>query len=600
MRAGPVQAEMLLKLRSNIGIEGDVELARMELEAILGTKVRPVRSMGGHGAPWSALRGPAAPPAHVRPTGLQGFAAVAPLSALGEVIRRASFVQHAYARVPAGPRSEAAVSTVTGPLMPVLRRLQDETSLMLHGVPHYAICEFSDVIARRACDVPRVRQLMELLLEGLLEGTPQRTALELARAALEARTTTSHVGHDLHFYKAKFFPRLARSMLNVTRDRPSGARVLDCFVGSGTTLVEASLLGMPSVGVDVDPLSVLIAGAKLDLLHASAGQVAEQAMVVVSALNSDPPRQTHPSLEFPGWLRRNRRWTESVEAMIADEIALGRAAVGRVETWSRRMFQAVLSDAVARRIRMRFLGTGAGRFSLTFSKRTIPEMLAASASETARAAAAAEWLRERLALSLGQGSVVCADARRLPAGIGRFDAIVTSPPYLPASSGRESYAMARAPSLLALGIAGPRDVQDIAEEAVGAMTAPQAPTYHLTPREREVVRWLARDPLRAPKAMPTARYFVDMRAAFRQMRRVLRPGGWAVVVSGKESVFYRFASRETLCTVPSAELLAEEAALAGFQIMMLHDIELRKADRNARPRSLDRYYETLIMLRRPE
>ena len=50
----------------------------------------------------------------------------------------------------------------------------------------------------------------------------------------------------------------------------------------------------------------------------------------------------------------------------------------------------------------------------------------------------------------------------------------------------------------------------------------------------------------------------------------------------------------------AAELLAEEANNVGFEIEGLHDIQLQKSNRNARPRSLDDYYETLIVLRRPE
>jgi ubiquinone/menaquinone biosynthesis C-methylase UbiE len=90
-----------------------------------------------------------------------------------------------------------------------------------------------------------------------------------------------------------------------------------------------------------------------------------------------------------------------------------------------------------------------------------------------------------------------------------------------------------------------------------------------------------------------------MRQALTEMGRVLLPGGRAVVVTGKQSTFYRFATREALYVVPAAAILAEEAERAGFEVSALHDIQLKKANMNARPRSLDDYYETLIMLRRP-
>ena len=49
----------------------------------------------------------------------------------------------------------------------------------------------------------------------------------------------------------------------------------------------------------------------------------------------------------------------------------------------------------------------------------------------------------------------------------------------------------------------------------------------------------------------------------------------------------------------SAEWLADLAAGVGFEVEGMEDIQLQKANPNARPRSLDDYYETLILLRKP-
>ena len=122
----------------------------------------------------------------------------------------------------------------------------------------------------------------------------------------------------------------------------------------------------------------------------------------------------------------------------------------------------------------------------------------------------------------------------------------------------------------------------------------------LTQAEKDIVEWLRHDELRAIKAEPTARYFIDMRQAFSEMYRFLRPGAIAVVISGKQSTFYQFSTRESLYVVPVAEMLADEAKRVGFDVVGLYDVQLNKGNKNARPRSLDEYYETIIMLRRPE
>jgi site-specific DNA-methyltransferase (cytosine-N4-specific) len=71
---------------------------------------------------------------------------------------------------------------------------------------------------------------------------------------------TSYLTHSLHPYPAKFPPQLPKRILAEFADR--GGRILDPFCGSGTTLVEARLQGIDSVGVDINGLSCLLSKVK--------------------------------------------------------------------------------------------------------------------------------------------------------------------------------------------------------------------------------------------------------------------------------------------------------------------------------------------------
>lgn len=71
---------------------------------------------------------------------------------------------------------------------------------------------------------------------------------------------TKHV-HRLHPYLGKFIPQLVEWFLK--RYFKAGNWILDPFMGSGTTLVEASELGIASVGVDISEFNCLIARVKL-------------------------------------------------------------------------------------------------------------------------------------------------------------------------------------------------------------------------------------------------------------------------------------------------------------------------------------------------
>ncbi len=66
--------------------------------------------------------------------------------------------------------------------------------------------------------------------------------------------------------------------MNICRQRlgHGSHRVIDCFSGSGTTMLEAAILGMESIGTDIDPLSVLIAQNKIDILNISSAELEEE------------------------------------------------------------------------------------------------------------------------------------------------------------------------------------------------------------------------------------------------------------------------------------------------------------------------------------
>ena len=92
----------------------------------------------------------------------------------------------------------------------------------------------------------------------------------LSFSHLRESDTTKHV-HRLHPYKGKFIPQLVEyfldSHLNDYKKEvffKQGNIILDPFMGSGTTLVQSSELGLHSIGIDVSDFNCMISRVKLD------------------------------------------------------------------------------------------------------------------------------------------------------------------------------------------------------------------------------------------------------------------------------------------------------------------------------------------------
>lgn len=77
-------------------------------------------------------------------------------------------------------------------------------------------------------------------------------------------TSKQRAAHSLHeiSYRACFKPQLPRFFIE--RLTQPGERVYDPFMGRGTTLLEAALLGRIPLGCDVNPLSALLIRPRLN------------------------------------------------------------------------------------------------------------------------------------------------------------------------------------------------------------------------------------------------------------------------------------------------------------------------------------------------
>lgn len=72
---------------------------------------------------------------------------------------------------------------------------------------------------------------------------------------------TQYLTHNIHRYSGKFIPQIASRVIDLITN--PGDCILDSYMGSGTTLLEAQLKSRNAIGVDINPLAVLISKVKI-------------------------------------------------------------------------------------------------------------------------------------------------------------------------------------------------------------------------------------------------------------------------------------------------------------------------------------------------
>lgn len=84
--------------------------------------------------------------------------------------------------------------------------------------------------------------------------------VDLSFANVREYERTKHV-HRLHPYLGKFIPQLVEAFLKHYFKK--GDFILDPFMGSGTTLIEANVLGIHSAGIEISEFNCLISEVKI-------------------------------------------------------------------------------------------------------------------------------------------------------------------------------------------------------------------------------------------------------------------------------------------------------------------------------------------------
>ncbi|HNR81177.1 MAG TPA: hypothetical protein PKK37_01950 [Candidatus Pacearchaeota archaeon] len=203
---------------------------------------------------------------------------------------------------------------------------------------------------------------------------------------LDGKYSTGYATHSLFPYRGKFHPQLIRALLNILNIK-QGHIVLDPMAGSSTVAVEANLLGIDAISVDLSPFCELMGKVKTFALNLDINileSIVANPKEILEKLKKD---------RVPEYFKNNkddkkRSYYEIVLLAFLDTVGFA----GRSNSSIDKLFTRVLERYIS----------------------TIKYFQEA---------------RQKMNLKIGRSKIIQGSVMKLPIDDNSIDAIITSPPY---------------------------------------------------------------------------------------------------------------------------------------------------------------------------
>lgn len=366
---------------------------------------------------------------------------------------------------------------------------------------------------------------------------------------------------SVHPFPARMAPGIA---MEVVAQAKKPLRILDPMMGSGTVLAIARSMGHQAVGVDIDPLAVLISrvwttAIDPDEVRCKATEVMEKARLIFSNMlvrDSYPKNADEETKKFISfWFDSYSRGQLAALSMVIDRV--------RDET-----VRNVLWCAFSRLIITKKSGVSLA-MDLSHS-RPHKSYDRAPVKPYRKYLSSVERVIQNCIdkNSSGRGpatTIYNGDARDLPVDNASVDLVLTSPPYLNAID----YIRCSKFSLIWMGYSI-GELRNLRNVSIGA----EASKAGLQDDKgiRDIISELKLNPtLGNRNELMLTRYIDDMRNSVNEVARVLKPGGRAVYVVGENTM------RGTY--IRNSVIVSAVAELVGLR---LHERFVRRLPANRR------------------
>ena len=355
----------------------------------------------------------------------------------------------------------------------------------------------------------------------------------------KTRKDTAYITHGYHRYPAKFIPQIVSRLAEQYTKK--GDLIVDPFGGCGTTLIESKVLSRRSVGVDINPVAVLITQAKTTSLEPTI--VEEQFLILKEKINDfkENTKSKAPKHE------RIDYWFKPIEK---EKLAFLFGEISKIKDKDvKNFFYCGFSNILK-------------NCSVWMQKSNKP----IRDKEKKPADPFVIFARQMKAMMRGNDSftnilrdkecletpctVHKSDARKIPLEDNSVNLVVTSPPYV------TSYEYADLHQLTTLWFEYTESLSDFRKQFIGTAYHSKKEIY----LNSKIAESISNELLEKDKkiANEVATYFSEMAQVFEEMKRILKPGGIISIVIGNTSL----RGVEIL----NAEVFTEQLQGIGFKV----------------------------------
>lgn len=604
--------QVVFKLKHDLANDTELALAELELTSIVGSGFSPVRNLADllvH-IPQLHQAVVAAEPSRFQdvllrmpyPGAVQGYRIAADdlshpvnLSDFGRLtfFRDVFFLfsgqaasafrslGHPASRFRCSPRQLGSASgqRVTPTLS--LHRLGTGTDeFVIRFIPPHCFLECSDHVVRLAqkpTDVDRMYNGMLTHLHCNFQ-RPFAASVQMGYKWIEdfiddRRPPNAYASHSLFGLRGRFFPRMVRALLNHMQATAAPDTILDPFAGVGTLGIEASLLGMKSVSLDVNPFFEQVSKAKhyamlmSDIEMSALEQLRDGCEDLRQSRGRSKPSGNQPMFFAEAPSRRSSSTLALPPHLARRTTDDGTETVGSLLS----LINDSIKDPELRRVARLPIAYYAKSMLTKYSRDKIFKCFWAHLSRII-------YLRRFMGL-LYRDDIIpkpahaefgSADVRDLREHVPQASAVLTSPPYTTAVD----YMNNDLAGFYLLGLSAHEEVDRhiIGTTRLGRLAA--APVDSWTEKVPDLAKaahaTLARG--NARKAACVAKYFHGMDSAIAELAHVLREGGQFILLVCDEQVF---GGRQNI-RYPVASAIAELAERRGFQLTRSFRVDLTK------------------------